>query len=75
MIVDNSRRAALFGFGSLAVGAAALAAGPARATTAERVIPPGASELADLTARLGRAPRRRDFKAVPMILSDPELWD
>jgi intracellular sulfur oxidation DsrE/DsrF family protein len=75
MMVDNSRRAALFGFGSLAVGAATLAAGPARATTTERVIPPGARELADLTARLGRAPRRRDFKTVPMILSEPEFWD
>jgi intracellular sulfur oxidation DsrE/DsrF family protein len=75
MTVDNSRRAALLGFGSLAVGAAALAAGPTRAATTERIIPPGALELAELTTRLRRAPRRRDFKTVPMILTHPDLWD
>jgi hypothetical protein len=25
--------------------------------------------------RLARAPRRRNFKTVPMILNDPEQWD
>ncbi|WP_426439272.1 transcriptional initiation protein Tat [Bradyrhizobium genosp. P] len=59
----------------MAVGAAALAARPARATTTERIIPPGASEFADLKDRLRRAPRRRGFKAVPMILSHPDFWD
>jgi intracellular sulfur oxidation DsrE/DsrF family protein len=75
MTVDNSRRAALLGFGSLAVGAAALAAGPTRAATTERIIPPGALELAELMTRLRRAPRRRDFKTVPMILAHPDFWD
>ncbi|WJR76273.1 transcriptional initiation protein Tat [Bradyrhizobium sp. NP1] len=75
MMIDNSRRTALVGFGALAVGAAALAAGPSRAATTERIIPPGARELSELTGRLRRAPRRRDFKTVPMILEHPDFWD
>jgi hypothetical protein len=35
----------------------------------------GASTLPDFSVRLAKAPRRRDFKAVPMILDHPELWD
>lgn len=37
--------------------------------------PMGASALNELTGRLARAPRRRDFKTVPPILNNPELWD
>jgi hypothetical protein len=39
------------------------------------LLPPGAKSLEDLTARLSRAPRRRDFKTMPMILNDPTQWD
>jgi hypothetical protein len=38
-------------------------------------LPPGSDTLADLAARLEKAPRRRDFKTVPMILNDPDQWD
>jgi hypothetical protein len=75
MTIDNSRRTALVGFGALAVGAAALAAGPSRAATTEWITPPGAAELSELMGRLRRAPRRRDFKTVPMILEHPDFWD
>jgi hypothetical protein len=75
MIIDDTRRTALLGFGSLALGAAALAVGQARAATGEDVIPPGAGDLAELVARLRRAPRRRDFRTVPMILLHPDFWD
>jgi intracellular sulfur oxidation DsrE/DsrF family protein len=75
MTIDNSRRAALVGFGTLTVGAAALAVGSSQAATAERIIPPGARELSELMERLGRAPRRCDFKTVPMILQHPDFWD
>jgi intracellular sulfur oxidation DsrE/DsrF family protein len=75
MTIDNSRRTALLGFGSFAVGAAALAAGPSRAATTAPIIPPGAREASELMGRLRRAPRRRDFKTVPMILEHPEFWD
>lgn len=75
MTIDNSRRSALVGFGALAVGAAAVAAGHSRAATTDRIIPPGARELSELMGRLRRAPRRRDFKTVPMILQHPDFWD
>ena len=75
MTIDTSRRTALVSFGALAVGTAALAAGPSRAATTERIIPPDARELSELTDRLRRAPRRRDFKTVPMILQHPDFWD
>lgn len=74
MAVSTGRRTALLGFGSVALGATALAAGPARAATADG-IPQGASALSELAARLQRAPRRRDIKMVPMIVSHPDLWD
>jgi intracellular sulfur oxidation DsrE/DsrF family protein len=35
----------------------------------------GARALPDLMARLAKAPRRRDFKTVPMILDDSAQWD
>ncbi|MGE5158463.1 MAG: transcriptional initiation protein Tat [Gemmatimonas sp.] len=69
MTIDNSRRTALVGLGALAIGTAAHAA------TTERIIPPGARQLAELMGRLRRAPRRRDFKTVPMILQHPDFWD
>ena len=75
MTIDISRRSALVDLGALAVRAAALAAGPSRAATTERIIPPGARELSELTDRLRRAPRRRNFKTVPMILQHPDFWD
>ncbi len=37
--------------------------------------PHGARNLEELTAKLAAAPRRRDFKTVPMILTDPHQWD
>src|SRR5579871_1345067 len=74
-MIDTSRRTALFGFGTLAIGAATLAAGPSRAQATRQIVPPGAHELTELMERLGRAPRRRDFKTVPMILPHPKFWD
>src|SRR3977135_484831 len=32
-------------------------------------------ELGSLMEQLAKAPRRRDFKTVPMILDTPDLWD
>lgn len=75
MTIDSSRRTALVSLGALAAGTAALAAGPTRAATTAQIIPPGAKELADLTGRLRRAPRRRNFRTTPMILQHPDFWD
>src|SRR6266404_6357446 len=75
MAIDTGRRTALLGFGSLALGATALAGSPVGAATSERLVPQGASVLSQLAARLQTAPRRRDSKALPMIDSHPDFWD
>ena len=41
----------------------------------DQLVPHGATALADLTKRLSEAPRRRNFKTVPMILNNPDQWD
>ena len=75
MSVDTGRRNALLGFSSVALGVAALAAGPAHAEAGSSVVPQGAHALPELMERLRKAPRRRDFKTVPMILDHADLWD
>ena len=73
--MDVGRRSALLSFGSAAVGVALFGGEAGRATAGESPISLAAGELRDFVARLGKAPRRRDFKTVPMILDDPDLWD
>jgi hypothetical protein len=73
MTVDTGRRNALLSFSSIALGAAALTAGPARAEA--DIVVQGAHALPELMQRLRKAPRKRDFKTVPMILDHPDLWD
>lgn len=80
MVVNSGRRQAVTGVGlGLATGVAA-ALFPASATMAApapggSLIAGGASTLNELTARLAKAPRRRDFKTVPMIPNNPDQWD
>jgi hypothetical protein len=75
MTIDSSRRSALFGFGSLVVGASAYAADRAHAATDKTMTTPGARKLAELVEQLRRSPRRRGFKTVPMIVREPNFWD
>lgn len=78
-MVTTGRRAALRMFGvGVAAGAAGLVAGGANSAQAAESRPlttAGADRLDALLARLSRAPRRRDFKTVPMILTHPDQWD
>src|SRR4051812_17701658 len=61
---------------AMATGAIGIAASkPAAAAVESALTPPGATHLDALKKRLARAPRRRDFKAVPMIPDNPEQWD
>ena len=39
------------------------------------IAPQETGELRSLMEQLAKAPRRRDFKTVPMILDTPDLWD
>jgi len=75
MTIDDSRRSALFGFGSLLVGASTQTAGRSRAAANEQIVAPRTRKLPELIEHLRRAPRRRDFKTVPMVLQHPDLWD
>ncbi|MGC1304597.1 MAG: hypothetical protein WA840_19685 [Caulobacteraceae bacterium] len=73
-----SRRSTLKGLGFAAAAFTAVSTATAMAESApagESLLPPGAVALKALTERLARAPRRRDFRTVPMILDDPMLWD
>src|SRR3979490_990212 len=58
-----------------AIGLASAGAKPAAATVESALTPPGATHLDALKKRLAQAPRRRDFKTVPMILNNREQWD
>jgi hypothetical protein len=58
-----------------AIGLASAGTKPAAAATESALTPPGAKHLDVLKKRLAQAPRRRDFKTVPMILNNPEQWD
>lgn len=74
-----SRRAAL-ALPAAGIGVAALTAlvPPAEAAPAmpsATLIPSQAKKLKALTAALAKAPRRRNFKSVPMILTNPDQWD
>lgn len=73
----TDRRTALQAMGvALAAGAAGiLSTSASAAPETHDLLPPGATGLADLTKRLAAAPRRRDFKTVPMILDNPDQWD
>lgn len=41
----------------------------------DSLLPQGSQQLAALMDTLAKAPHRRDFKTVPMILTAPEMWD
>jgi hypothetical protein len=76
MIDAAARRNAIKAMGlGVAAGIATLSTSSARADTASRLTPSGAEALGDLMNRLTKAPRRRDFKTVPMILTRPDEWD
>jgi hypothetical protein len=65
---------------ALATATSVLAAASARAgstsAAAEPILtPPGATNLNALMTQLAQAPRRRDFRTVPMILNHREQWD
>lgn len=61
------------------VGLAGVALGSMTAQAAEAALPPlaepGAKNLKELMKALDHTPRRRDFKDVPMILTNPDQWD
>jgi hypothetical protein len=79
MTIGTGRRAAIQTLG-LGIAASAIGLLMERTTSAQAALhsaltPQGAGQLNALMQRLAKAPRRRDFKSVPMILANPEQWD
>jgi len=71
----KARRDSLRGLGlAMAAGTLALA-GEARASTEAPLAAKGAKTLEELHAHLARAPRKRDYTSVPMILDHRDQWD
>ena len=58
-----------------AIGLVSAGLKPAAAAVESALTPPGATHLDTLKKRLAQAPRRRDFKTVPMILNQRDQWD
>ena len=79
MKIVTGRRGALQTFALTmvtgAIGLASARANPAPSATESALTPPGATHLDALKIRLAQAPRRRDFKTVPMILNQRDQWD
>ena len=80
MTIMSGRRRAVQRLGLVvAAGVAGLstAAGTGNALAAEAppLTPSGATALKELMERLTKAPRRRSFRTVPMILTEPDQWD
>ncbi len=63
------------GAGLAAVGAGHVAWASGMSSAPADLLPAGAVTLKELQKRLEKTPRRRDFKTVPMILTDPSQWD
>lgn len=75
MQYDQDRRGALMGLGAGLMAAGLIASGSAQAAVETTLAPKGARDLHGLHAGLAAAPRRRDFKTVPMILESADFWD
>ena len=63
------------GIGAVAMGASSTGLAATMRGAAAPLLVGGATTLQDLSDRLAAAPRRRDFKTVPMILTSPDQWD
>jgi len=79
MTIITGRRSAIqtlgLGIAASAIGLVVGRAASAEAALASALTPQDAGQLNALMQRLAKAPRRRDFKSAPMILTDPEQWD
>lgn len=77
MAFKTTRREALLGLtlGSVALMTAGASVAAQTTSPMLDLVPQDAADLRQLSAQLAKAPRRRDFKTVPMILTRPGEWD
>jgi hypothetical protein len=79
MTIITGRRTAIqtlgLGIAASAIGLVIERTPIAQAALSSAFTPQDAGQLNVLMQRLAKAARRRDFKSVPMILTNPEQWD
>ncbi len=75
MTISSARRRLLQTMGLAFAGAGLARRADAAITPAPDLLEPGSDALRGLAAKLAVAPRRRDFKSVPMVLTTPDQWD
>jgi intracellular sulfur oxidation DsrE/DsrF family protein len=75
MQCNTGRRRALKGLGAGLMTAGLIASRSAQAAGDATLALPSAQSLREFTVALAALPRRRDFKTVPMILDNADLWD
>jgi intracellular sulfur oxidation DsrE/DsrF family protein len=75
MPCNTGRRGALKGLGAGLMAAGLIAGRSAHAEVDPVLALPSAHNLRELGVALAALPRRRDFKTVPMILDNADLWD
>jgi len=75
MRFNPDRRGALVSLGASLVASGLAQTGPVQAAAEPRLESASANHLRELSQVLAGTPRRRDFKAVPMILNNPDFWD
>ena len=79
MTIITGRRTAIqtlgLGLAASAIGLVIERTAGALPALSQALTPGDAGQLNALMQRLAKAPRRRDFKSVPMILTNPEQWD
>lgn len=73
--MDMSRRDMLGMMAKTGIAGVALGSMPAAEAALPDLVEEGGGKLKQLMAALERAPRRRDFKEVPMILTRQDQWD
>ena len=75
MKFNADRRGALTGLGAGVIASWLSESGPVNAALPVTLAPHNANNLRELLRGLAGIPQRRDFKTVPMILDNPDLWD
>ncbi|WP_019092539.1 thiosulfate dehydrogenase [Komagataeibacter europaeus] len=73
--IRADRRHALLGLMAATAGATIATTSTASAARSSSSHADSTGKLAVLTSQLARSPRRRDFRTVPMVLDDPDMWD
>ena len=75
MKFDAGRRGALVNFGAGVIVSGIAQSNPVSAEVENSLSPANAGSLRRFSDLLAGMPRRRDFKSVPMILDDEQMWD